>query len=397
MEKNSAKLNICAGADARASSISSNMSSNLDQEETQHCLVRVLMVEDDPAYRIFVRRILVHDSQAMFEFIGVSNLCECQKFLAEQLVDVILLDLSLPDSAGMSTIRTVSEMCFGAPIIVLTARDYSNLGLIAIGLGAQDYLVKHRISNDGLVRCIRYAIERKKYEESKIRLAAIKGFISTLAHDLQVPLVGANNVLDALIEGSFGPLECELHGVLRSLKKSNEFQLKVVQKLLELYKYELDSPTLVFESLDLKELLSSCVLRHSSAEQIINTQVPRDLPRIMGDRLALIRLLDNLLDNAVKYGAVDSPISINIEADRQSISIFIHNFGKAIPEELRTGIFEHFWQGVPGKSYVAQTGIGLYLCHRIATLHKGRLTCQSDDQEGTTMIVRLPAGRAADN
>jgi signal transduction histidine kinase len=359
-------------------------------EQGDHSVVRVLMIEDDPAYRTFVRRLLLQDSNTHFEFIGLANLCECKKFLSEEHVDIILLDLSLPDSAGVSTLNKVLEMSVGTPIIVLTAREGDNLGLLAIGLGAQDYLVKHEISNDALIRCIRYALERKKFEESKLRLAAMQGFISTLAHDLQVPLVGSKNVLDALVDGAFGELQGDLLRVLQSLKDSNQEQLHVVQRLLELYKYELDSPNLLFERLDLSELINYSINHANCDGKQIELHLPAGLPAVFGDRSALIRLIDNLLDNAIKYSPEHTKITILLELDRDKVLINIHNFGAAIPEQLRKGMFEQFWQGVPGKTYVAHTGIGLYLCHRIATLHRARLACASDEKNGTTMTIRIP-------
>ena len=366
-------------------------------EQRVHPVVRVLMIEDDAGYRIFVRHLLLKDVNSNFEFIGLGNLCECSKFLSEERVDIILLDLSLPDSAGISTINKVLELSPGTPIVVLTAREGDNLGLIAIGLGAQDYLVKHKIGNDALIRCIRYALERKKFQESRVRLAAIKGFISTLAHDLQVPLVGSKNVLDALIDGSFGELQSNLLSILHSLRNSNEDQLRVVQKLLELYKYELGSPNLLFERLDLGELINHCINHAKCNGKQIALTTPANLPAVLGDKSALIRLIDNLLDNAIKHSAECTKITILVELDRDKVLINIHNFGAPISEQLRRGMFEQFWQGVPGKSYVAHTGIGLYLCHRIATLHQGHLACASDEKDGTTMTFRMPALRPQNN
>lgn len=353
--------------------------------------IRVLMVEDDSDYRTFVRRLLIQKGQPEFNFTGVGSLSQCQRHLSQEMADVILLDLTLPDSTGVSTITKVSELCAGAPIIVLTGRDDVSFGLASVGLGAQDYLVKHRISNDGLIRCIRYAIERKKFEESKIRLAAIRDFISTLAHDLQVPLVGSNNVIDALLEGSFGQLSAEQTKVIEALKSGNNKQLHVVYKLLELYKYEIDSPNLIFESLDISKLIMSRIDAVSKTTQVtIEASLPETPQFVLGDRQAISRLIDHLIENAIRFGDNKKAVSVKVEANHEKLCLHIHNFGPPIPEEARAGMFERFWLGVPGKSYVAHTGIGLYLCHRIASLHRGRLACESSEVEGTTMSVRLP-------
>lgn len=353
--------------------------------------VRLLMVEDDADYRTFVKRLIIQKGQPEFEFIGVGSLQQCRQFLTEEVVDVILLDLTLPDSGGVGLISTVSELCHGAPIIVLTGREDTNIGLVAVSMGAQDYLIKHRISNDGLIRCIRYSIERKKFEESRFRLAAIRDFIATLAHDLQVPLVGSNNVFEALLEGSFGSLSTKQIHVLNSLKNSNREQLAVVQKLLELYKYEVDSPNLNFQPVDISKLIVERAEELAAANsKSIQIDVQQSLPLILGDRQALTRLLDNLLLNAIQFGEPNTPVRVWTESNAKKLSIHIHNLGPPLPEELRGGSFEKFWQGVPGKSYVAHTGIGLFLCHRIASLHRGTLIATSSESEGTTMTVNLP-------
>ncbi len=365
---------------------------NLQKDEvlSQAPTHRVLMVEDDPSYRTLVKRILMLQKAPKFDFIGVGSLKECIEHLQRDNFDIILLDLSLPDSSGILTVRKVLEVCSGTPLVILSGRDDSESGVLAVALGAQDYLVKHQVSNDALVRCIRYAIERKKFEESTIRLSAIRDFMSTLAHDLQVPMIGASNVFDALIKGQLGPLPNDFASVISSLRENNLSQLKLVQKLIELYKYEIDSANLVLRPIDLKSLLLQTSLKafENCLERLV-TIFPEECPTVLGDFDSISWLFANLLDNAIKFGDADTAVEIKVVQVGEKLEIHVHNSGKPIPAELREHLFAGFWQGVPGSVYVARTGMGLYLCQRIVSNHRGRLSCQSSDS-GTTMTVRLP-------
>jgi signal transduction histidine kinase len=263
-----------------------------------------------------------------------------------------------------------------------------------MGLGAQDYLVKHLVSNDSVIRCISYAIERRKSQDSTLRLAAIKDFTATLAHDLSVPFIGAKNVFNALLSGEFGELSADQTKVIRDLRNSNEKQLELVQKLLEVYRYEVDAPDLKFKNLDIEPLIKRCAAnaahRYPHSVPIV-TEFSQNLPPVNGNEDALGRMFTNLLDNAIKYCNGVGDINVRTEFARGKLITHVQNYGSTIPDELQSGMFKEFWQGVPGKTYVAHTGLGLYLCHRIARLHNGKMTCRSTKEEGTTVTVILPA------
>ena len=91
--------------------------------------------------------------------------------------DVVLLDLGLPDANGIDAVGRLSNEAPEVPIVVLTGRDDSALGLRAVREGAQDFLVKDRVDGPLLDRSLRYAVERKRAEQALARLATIMGAI----------------------------------------------------------------------------------------------------------------------------------------------------------------------------------------------------------------------------
>ena len=138
---------------------------------------RVLLVEDDPGDANLVRQALRAARDVRFDVVWVTSLAAARQHLQEAPPDVLLLDLSLPDSIGLDTVRAGHAAAGAAPLIVLTGRDDSGFALQTLESGAQDYLVKGSFDTDVLVRAIRHAIGRGRLEQ---RLAETGAHLRTL-------------------------------------------------------------------------------------------------------------------------------------------------------------------------------------------------------------------------
>ncbi|MFH7029186.1 MAG: response regulator [Heteroscytonema crispum UTEX LB 1556] len=128
--------------------------------------IKVLLVEDNPGDVHLLRELLWDVTGEQFQLIPVDRLESALKSLETESFDVMLLDLSLPDSQGLETFITARRQVPSIPIIVLTGTNDETLALRAMQEGAQDYLVKGQVSGDLLVRSMRYAIERQRAEEA---------------------------------------------------------------------------------------------------------------------------------------------------------------------------------------------------------------------------------------
>lgn len=127
-------------------------------------ILRVLLIEDNPGDARLIREHLREADDVSFTLTLGSTLREGLQELANNLFDIVLLDLSLPDSFGVETIQTVCAAAPLVPVVVLTGFDDKNVGMQAVQLGAQDYLVKDETNPKLLTRTIRYAIERNRAE-----------------------------------------------------------------------------------------------------------------------------------------------------------------------------------------------------------------------------------------
>ncbi len=135
--------------------------------------VSVLVVEDDPGdfglIRAHVHRAGLARREDQEAVIWAKTLAEGVALARRAEPDVVLLDLSLPDSSGLDTVHSIRAALPGVPLVVLTGHDDKQLALDALHAGAQDYLVKGRFEHDALGRAVRHALVRERLE-SRLRL-----------------------------------------------------------------------------------------------------------------------------------------------------------------------------------------------------------------------------------
>ncbi len=127
--------------------------------------VKVLLVEDNPADTRLLKGMLSDAKGALFEVVCADRLSTGLSYLSDGGFDVILLDLILPDSQDLETLRSFSEKALGLPILVLTGLQDESLAIQAVRRGAEDYLVKGNLDSAVLTRAVNFAIERKRIIE----------------------------------------------------------------------------------------------------------------------------------------------------------------------------------------------------------------------------------------
>ena len=141
------------------------------KQRSQKTKTRILLVEDSETDALLIQ---AHLKKVDADFLvdRVTTLAEATHRVGRRDVDVVLLDLNLPDSSGLETFERLHRRLMTLPIVVLSGHDDLELALEAVSLGAQDYLPKNEISRSTLVRCVRYAIERARRQRVEQELTA---------------------------------------------------------------------------------------------------------------------------------------------------------------------------------------------------------------------------------
>lgn len=218
-------------------------------------------------------------------------------------------------------------------------------------------------------------------------------FIATLTHDLKVPIIAETNMLELFLNESFGKISEKQALALKNMQASNKELLDLVQIVLDTYKMRDGNIKLYKENIMLKSFIEEVIDEMSPiASKTKNELVfilPRDI-RVIADRMQLKRVLKNLIQNAISYGAPKSPIEITIGEIPKFIVISVKDYGAGISETDINKIFNKYYSAAK-KFRKIGTGLGLYLALQIIKAHGGELSVQSVEGDFTEFCIKLPA------
>jgi len=240
----------------------------------------------------------------------------------------------------------------------------------------------------GALKDVTTQIEAQQKEEDR------ETFIATLAHDLKTPLLGAERMFALITAGAFGNVDPELHKTLVLMSNGNRKALELVRNLLESYRLGQGSELMHFETLDLPALIERTVeeveATVDSNRLKIQTSISENLPPCVFDRLAISRLLSNLLDNAVKFTPEEGKVWISAESSDGKVVLKVGDTGIGIPDRDKDLIFRKCKRSKKNSRYVPGCGLGLYICKAIVKAHGGQISFESQEQIGTIFTVLLP-------
>ncbi|HEY9868695.1 MAG TPA: protoglobin domain-containing protein [Candidatus Obscuribacterales bacterium] len=218
-------------------------------------------------------------------------------------------------------------------------------------------------------------------------------FVATLTHDLKTPILAANRAVRLLCEGDFGPVSEPQARILDTIHQSNEALYKMVQTLLDVYRYDSGAKELNLGWHNLAETVRRLVaelkpLAESKGISLM-AQLPAAPREVLCDEAEIRRVIQNLLDNSLKFTPAGGTISVEIAESETKTTIRVSDTGKGVSEEDMPKLFQRFWQAASSGRYYASTGLGLYLCRKIVELHKGQIWCDSKPGKGSTFAFTI--------
>jgi len=278
------------------------------------------------------------------------------------------------------------------PILLITAYDRAN-AVKGLDLGADEFIRKP-IEADELLARVRSLLRLKHSIAERDRIDRQRqDFVSRLTHDLRTPLVAADRMLGLLQDGVLGEISPEICEALKIMGRSNHNLLEMVNKLLDVYRYESGSKSIDLQPLNLKNLLEQVVQELKPIAISKNLELIANLDSIAevkGDRLELLRVFNNLIGNALKF-TESGIVGVKLKQNETEAIIEIADTGTGIPPKEQTFLFQRFSQGNHQKQ---GSGLGLYLSHYIISAHNGKILVKSppdiDSPQGSAFFVHLP-------
>ena len=364
--------------------------------------IRLLLIEDSPDDALLIEESVMENARERFRTHWSERLADGLDWLRGNPTDVILLDLSLPDSHGLETFSRVHEAVPEVPIVLLTNLEDERMAVQAVQSGAQDYLMKSSANGPLLTRSILYALERQRLndelhertQELERSNRDLEQFASAASHDLQEPLRMVRSYMELLTEDYSPQLDAEAQQYVAFAHDGAVRMQQLVQDLLAYSR--VGSEGRPFEPVDTAALLRNVLHDLQQAIADGNAAVTGgELPGVRGDRTQLGQLLQNLVSNALKFrGDRDPRVEVACRRDRGHWIFSVRDNGIGIAVADQTRIFDMFSR-LHHRSEYAGTGIGLAVCRRIVERHGGRIWLHSEPGQGTTFFFSLAAEEPA--
>jgi len=424
--------------------------------------IKVLLIEDSVFATRHTQKMLAeaNGSQIDTELECADHLSTGLKRLAEDRIDIVLLDLTLPDSHDLDTFTRVHAQAPEMPIVVLTGLEDEKLAVEAVHKGAQDYLVKGQLDSNLLKRSILYAIERKQvheelrksrecleelvdertaqlkknneelrkeiaerkqaekalrrtYEDLEIahrqleesqaqliqteKMSALGTLVAGTAHELNNPIMGIMN-FSAHCKKHTSEQD-QLYTVLQDIEHEAKHCAEIVRNLLTFSHAERDDDK-AYEKESLAEILGRVLKLLSyriEKQRILVTQhIADDTPEICMKPNSVQQLILNLATNA--FDALEG-------SEKKEFNVDIHREGEFVQMTIADtgcGIAAESLRSIFDPFFTTKpvgqgTGLGLSVSQGIVKAHGGQISCESEPGAGTKLIILLPIERSKQN
>ncbi|WP_454062325.1 ATP-binding protein [Candidatus Nitrospira salsa] len=356
----------------------------------------VLIIDDSSEDREVLRRHLSKSPQRNIRIIESDSSDEGWELCQTEHPDCILIDYQIPDADGLEFISLLNqnEQSQNIPVLMLTGQGDETVASEALKSGAADYLVKGKITAEGIVGAVTRAIEKaaliRKTEQQHLEIERsqqeLEQFTHRASHDLQAPVRRIITFLELLQKELNGNLSDRSQDYIARSLKSAYHMRRLIKALLD---YSLlGGAAKPFVSVNLNQVVQEALtqLEQSIQETQANITVA-SLPTMMGNELFLQQLFQNLIGNALKFRSEKPPrIQIFASDIGTKWNITVSDNGVGIPGDATEKIFAVF-QRLDNGSKTDGLGIGLALCKKVMEMHGGSIWVDSVEGEGSKFCM----------
>ncbi len=241
-------------------------------------------------------------------------------------------------------------------------------------------------------------IEKLKGEIEELKkINTVKSdLISTSAHQLRTSLSAIKWTLKMFIDKDLGTLTDEQDQFIKKSYESIEQMTVLVNDMLTLNSTDNAEIVLKFEKVNVVELIDKTMMEFSGEAKkkgidLVFEKPKDDLPEINYNKEMMKVILQNLIDNSLKYSKTGGKITINVKSNKEEMQLSVQDSGIGISEEDQNNIFQRFFRAETAKKHEPiGSGLGLYTIKKIVENHRGKISFKSKMGSGTTFFVELP-------
>ena len=375
---------------------------------------KVLLLEDDDFDAAVTIELLKKCRAQEFEVTRCSCLAEAIDELDACAYPVALVDMNLPDSAGLDTVSEVLKVNQSAAIIVLTGTDdiVGEFDVAAMEAGAADYLVKGQMTEALLERSIRLAMTRQKLIRAEIEAKKLldeknkklleyyqtaNSFVDTVSHEFRTPLTVIKEFASVMSDGLLGDINSEQQDYLGTIIHRVNDLSDMVSDLLDISRLEQGSFGICRQAWSIDHIIEKIrtVLTSKAAahEVTLNFRIGTRIPQVYCDAEKIGRVLINLAVNGFKYSKKGGHVTVwaSHDPDAHEVVFGVTDDGPGIPPESLEKIFKRFTRlGGNIRSSTQGFGLGLNIAKELVHLNFGDINVESEVGKGSTFTFTTP-------
>ncbi len=322
----------------------------------------------------------------------------------DPVIDLVLLEVMLPDMSGFDVCLRIKETRPLLPVICLTVRDKPIDVVTGLDSGADDFITKQCPSSVLLAR-IRAALRASRQGNADTRPGVSRQdpkvdmeqswraseLLPIISHELRTPIAAMKGFITTLLSNyrHWDDYECE--AFLRKTNECADDLSQLIENVLEMGR--LDKGLELHRRPTQLASLVQRVLRDFSFQSghcEFESEIPAHLPMLAIDPLKIERVLRNLLENSIKFSPQGGKIRILAELVEKEIVVGVEDEGIGIAPEHLPHIFERFYQAGQGGAPKDGVGLGLSIVRELIQAHGGRVRAESEPGNGATVYFTLP-------
>jgi two-component system sensor histidine kinase/response regulator len=356
----------------------------------------VLVIDDEEILRNSCKKILTEEGHVVR---WAENGDQGLEVFKEFHPDLVLIDLKMPGKSGMEVLEELESEDPDVIKIVITGYPTVSSALDAMKKGAYDFIPKP-FSPDELVLIVTRGLEKRRLliekralliGQEKIR----RNMISLVSHELRAPIAATVQYLEVILEGMAGEVSSEAEDLIRRCDERLREMLELINKWINLAVFDPIKMAEHFEDVNLSEMaLKSMELLKSSAAKKkvrLSLEAQKNVPVIMGSKICLEEVFNNLIGNAIKYNRKKGRVEVKIYEQENDVCFEVNDNGIGIEKENLPRIFDEFYR-VDGRrnSPIQGSGLGLAIVKTMVDAHGGAISVDSRFGKGTSFKIRLP-------
>ena len=349
---------------------------------------KILIIDDENIILKSCLRILGNEK---YEIDTAYSGDEGLKLTHDKDYDIVITDIKMPGLSGMEVLSSLRKNKPEVTVIIFTGFATVENTREALKMGAFDYIPKP-FTKEELQGVVDNAVKARE-EHSDAGMLDIMAIVS---HEMKSPVSAVYTTAETLYRGYFGNLDPEQQKTVEKILRNCQYLEDIIRNYIDLSQMDLDNLESFTKKIDLvKDVIQPVLDIPECRENLKKMPIVADIkanPQINGDPNLLKIVITNLVNNAIKYGVPETPVTVRVEENATDYVVSVQNQGVGISKaDIEERLFKKFSRlKQKGTEGVKGSGLGLYICKKIIEKHQGKIWAESEQGKYAAFYFSLP-------